>query len=321
VILAALVLYGLSGGADYGGGMWDLLAAGPRARRQREAIEHAIGPIWEANHVWLILVVVVLFTGFPPAFAAIMTALHVPLSAVLIGIVLRGSAFVFRKYDRQADHVHRRWSTLFGAASFFTPFALGLSLGGLASGDIRVEAGRVTTGFLAGWTGPFAVACGLFAQGLFAFLAATYLTVDTEGEPDLQADFRTRALWSGLSLLPAAALTFALAQPGAPRIFAGLTSWWAPVLLAVTAVLAAGALWALWRRRFRWARAAAAGQVAAILVGWGVAQYPYLVVPDLTLATSAAPPATLRLLTWALVLGALVLFPAFAYLFYVFKRA
>lgn len=321
MILAALVLYGLSGGADYGGGMWDLLAAGPRARRQREAIEHAIGPIWEANHVWLILVVVVLFTGFPPAFAAIMTALHVPLSAVLIGIVLRGSAFVFRKYDRQADHVHRRWSTLFGAASFFTPFALGLSLGGLASGDIRVEAGRVTTGFLAGWTGPFAVACGLFAQGLFAFLAATYLTVDTEGEPDLQADFRTRALWSGLSLLPAAALTFALAQPGAPRIFAGLTSWWAPVLLAVTAVLAAGALWALWRRRFRWARAAAAGQVAAILVGWGVAQYPYLVVPDLTLATSAAPPATLRLLTWALVLGALVLFPAFAYLFYVFKRA
>jgi cytochrome bd ubiquinol oxidase subunit II len=321
VILAALVLYGLSGGADYGGGMWDLLAAGPRARRQREAIEHAIGPIWEANHVWLILVVVVLFTGFPPAFAAIMTALHVPLSAVLIGIVLRGSAFVFRKYDRQADHVHRRWSTLFGAASFFTPFALGLSLGGLASGDIRVEAGRVTTGFLAGWTGPFAVACGLFAQGLFAFLAATYLTVDTEGEPDLQADFRTRALWSGLSLLPAAALTFALAQPGAPRIFAGLTSWWAPLLLAVTAVLAAGALWALWRRRFRWARAAAAGQVAAILVGWGVAQYPYLVVPDLTLSTSAAPPATLRLLTWALVLGALVLFPAFAYLFYVFKRA
>lgn len=321
MILAALVLYGLSGGADYGGGMWDLLAAGPRARRQREAIEHAIGPIWEANHVWLILVVVVLFTGFPPAFAAIMTALHVPLSAVLIGIVLRGSAFVFRKYDRQADHVHRRWSTLFGAASFFTPFALGLSLGGLASGDIRVEAGRVTTGFLAGWTGPFAVACGLFAQGLFAFLAATYLTVDTEGEPDLQADFRTRALWSGLSLLPAAALTFALAQPGAPRIFAGLTSWWAPVLLAVTAVLAAGALWALWRRRFRWARAAAAGQVAAILVGWGVAQYPYLVVPDLTLSTSAAPPATLRLLTWALVLGALVLFPAFAYLFYVFKRA
>src|SRR5207248_1277384 len=164
-ILVALVLYALSGGADYGGGMWDLVARGPRARRQREAIEHAIGPIWEANHVWLILVVVLLFVGFPPAFAVIMTALHIPMTAVLVGIVLRGAAFVFRKYDRQEDRTHRRWSTLFGAASFFTPFVLGLCLGGLASGQIRVVGDRVTSGLLAGWTSPFAVACGLFAQG------------------------------------------------------------------------------------------------------------------------------------------------------------
>ena len=107
VILVALVLYALSGGADYGGGMWDLLASGPRARAQREAIEHAIGPIWEANHVWLILVVVVLFTAFPPAFAVIMTALHIPITAALVGIVLRGSAFAFRKYDTRDDAVHR----------------------------------------------------------------------------------------------------------------------------------------------------------------------------------------------------------------------
>src|SRR6266849_1135054 len=156
VILAALVVYALSGGADYGGGMWDLLASGPRARRQRAAIEHAIGPIWEANHVWLILVIVVLFTAFPPAFATIMTALHIPMTAILIGIVLRGSAFVFRKYDARDDAVHRRWTRL------------------------------------------FAVACGVFALGLFAFLAAIYLTVDTESEPDLQEDFRKRALAAGL---------------------------------------------------------------------------------------------------------------------------
>jgi len=211
-ILAALVLYALSGGADYGGGMWDLLASGPRARRQREAIEHAIGPIWEANHIWLILVIVVLFTGFPPAFAVIMTALHLPMTAILVGIVLRGSAFVFRRYDARDDAVHRRWSTLFGAASFFTPFVLGLSLGALASGEIRVVDGRLASGFFAGWTRPFAVACGLFAQGLFAFLAAAYLTVDTESEPDLQEDFRKRALASGLFLAPVAALTFILAR-------------------------------------------------------------------------------------------------------------
>ncbi len=270
VILAALVIYALSGGADYGGGMWDLLAMGPRAPRQREAIEHAIGPIWEANHVWLILVIVVLFTGFPWAFATVMTALHIPMTAILLGIVLRGSAFVFRKYDAQDDAVHRRWSALFGAASFF--------------------------------------------------MAATYLTVDTEREPALQADFRKRGLTSGLLLAPAAALTFILARDGAPHIFARLVSWWAPLLVAVTSACALGALVALWSRRFRWARAAAIGQVTCILLGWGLAQYPHIVVPDLTLSNTATVPSTLRALQTALAVGAVVLFPAFGYLFYVFKR-
>ena len=319
-ILVALVLYALSGGADYGGGMWDLLASGPRAQRQREAIEHAIGPIWEANHVWLILVIVVLFTGFPTAFAVIMTALHIPMTAILVGIVLRGSAFVFRRYDVRDDAVHRRWSTLFGAASFFTPFLLGLCLGALASGEIRVAGGRVSSGFFAGWTRPFAVACGLFAQGLFAFLAATYLTVDTESEPDLQEDFRQRALASGLFLAPAAALTFLLARHGAPQIFARLTSWWAPLLVAVTGACAIGALVALSCGRLRWARAAAIGQVTCILVGWGLAQQPYIIVPDLTFINTATVPKTLYLLRSALTAGAAVLFPSFVYLLYVFKR-
>jgi cytochrome d ubiquinol oxidase subunit II len=320
ILLVSLVLYALSGGADFGGGMWDLLATGPRARRQRAAIEHEIAPIWEANHVWLILVVVVLFTAFPTAFAAIMTALHIPMAALLLGIVLRGSAFVFRRYDARDDRTHRRWSAVFGTASLFTPFLLGLSLGALASGDIRVGERGVASGFFAGWTSGFAIACGLFAQGLFAFLAATYLTVDTDGEPDLQDDFRRRGLAAALFLAPAAAVTFVLARRGAPIIFRGLTSWWAPGLLAVTSVCAVGALWALWTRRFRWARAAAVSQVVSILLGWGFAQFPHLVVPDLTLSNSAAERATLTLLGWALVAGAVVLFPSFVYLFYVFKR-
>jgi cytochrome d ubiquinol oxidase subunit II len=319
VILGALVLYALSGGADYGGGVWDLLASGPRASRQRAAIEHAIGPIWEANHVWLILVVVVLFTAFPPAFATIMTALHIPMTAILIGIVLRGSAFVFRRYDARDDVVHRRWSTVFGAASFFTPFTLGLCLGALASGEIRGIGGRLSTGFFAGWTTPFALACGLFALGLFAFLAGTYLTVDTEPEPDLQEDFRNRALAAGVLLAPVAAVTFLLARSGAPTIFARLTSWWAPLLVGMTSVCAIGALVGLWYRRFRWARAAAIGQVACILLGWGLAQYPYLVIPDVTLRDAATATSTLHALQGTLAVGAAVLFPAFGYLFYVFK--
>jgi cytochrome d ubiquinol oxidase subunit II len=319
MLLGSLVLYALSGGADFGGGMWDLLATGPRARRQREAIEHSIAPIWEAGHVWLILVIVGLFTGFPPAFAAIMAALNIPMAAILLGIVLRGSGFVFRKYDAPDDRVHRGWSLVFGVSSLFTPFLLGVCLGALASGDIRVAGGSVLSGFFAGWTSGFAVACGLFAAGLFAFLAATYLTIHTERERDVQDRFRKRALAAGLSLAPAAAVTFVLARRGAPMMFAGLTSWWALWLLALTSVCAAGGLWGLWARRFRWARLAAVGQVVCILLGWGFAKFPYLVVPDVTLANSAAEQATLSALVWALLAGAVILFPVVRLLFYAFK--
>src|SRR5208283_2326888 len=128
-ILLSLILYALMGGADFGGGMWDLLATGPRSALQRKAVADAIGPIWEANHVWLILVIVLLFTGFPRGFAAMMTALNIPLTAMLIGIVLRGATFVFRKYDSESGVVQRRWGTVFGAASFFTPFCQGVTLG------------------------------------------------------------------------------------------------------------------------------------------------------------------------------------------------
>jgi cytochrome d ubiquinol oxidase subunit II len=172
IMLASLILYALMGGADYGGGMWDLLASGSRAQRQRHAIVEAIAPIWEANHVWLILVIVLLFTAFPRAFSTMMVALHIPITAMLIGIVLRGSAFVFRKYDSTEDAVQRRWSTVFGVASFFTPFFQGLTLGALTTGDIHLAGDRVTTGFFAGWLTPFALTCGLFALALFAFLAA-----------------------------------------------------------------------------------------------------------------------------------------------------
>lgn len=318
-ILVAVIAYALGGGADFGGGMWDLLATGTRAERQRQAIEDAIGPIWEANHVWLILALVLLFSAFPPAFAAIMTALNIPLTIVLIGIVLRAAAFVFRKYDVHPDAVHRRWSTVFGIASFLTPFFLGLCLGALGSGEIRWQDGQAITGFFAGWTRPFAVGCGLFAQGLFAFLAATYLAVDTTADPELQDDFRRRALLSGVSLAPAAALVFWISMNGAPDIFEGLTRWWAPILLALTSACAIGALISLWVRSFRVARLLAVGQVSLILIGWGLAQYPYLLVPDITLASAATADATLRMLTWTLVAGSLLLLPSFWYLFRVFK--
>ncbi len=321
VMTAGLVLYVLLGGADFGGGMWDLLAFGPRGRAQREAIASAIGPVWEANHVWLILVIVLLFTAFPPAFGLIMTALHVPLTLVLVGVVLRGTTFVFRKYDAQDDAVHRRWSTIFGVSSFLTPLLLGVSLGGLASGDIRAENGVLTTGFFAGWTTFFALVCGLFAQGLFAFIAAVYLTIDTRYDPVLQDDFRLRALLSGLSLGPVALLLFWLARTEAPLLYSGLTQWWAPLLLGITSVCAVWALVALYRRRYRQARGAAVAQVSLVILGWAFAQYPYLIPGTLSYLESAAPGNVLWVQFWCLIAGLPVLVPSLVFLFRTFKSA
>jgi len=321
VMIASLVLYALLGGADYGGGVWDLFAFGPRARQQRALIAQAISPVWEANHVWLILVIVVLFTAFPPAFAAIATALHIPITLLLIGIVLRGTAFTFRTYDVQRDEVQRRWSLIFSIASIITPVLLGTILGAIASGTIRVENGTVTTGFFRSWLAPFPIAVGFFALALFAFLAAVYLTLETR-ERKLQEDFRMRALLSGVVVGLLALIVFLLAKTGAPTVRAGISrSWWALGLHLFTAIFATYAFYALWTRRYALARVCAAAQVTLILLGWAFAQYPHLVEPEITISSAAAPQITLQLLLAALVAGAILLFPSYYYLFRIFKRS
>lgn len=319
IMMVSLTLYALMGGADYGGGVWDLLAWGPRAKAQRELIAEAIGPIWEANHVWLILVIVVLFTGFPTAFAVITTVLHIPLTLMLLGIVLRGSAFAFRTYGTKEDSVQRRWGRVFSIASLITPLLLGIILGALASGQIRLKDKFVAADFIHPWLAPFPLAVGLFALVLFAFLAAVYLTLETD-DPELREDFRHRALISALVVGPIALLVFLLSGTGAPFIRRGLSeSWWTWPLQISTGVFATGAILALWTRRFHMARFCAAGQITLILWGWGVAQFPYLIVPDITIFNAAAPPITLRLLLAALGSGTLILFPSFYYLYRIFK--
>jgi len=321
--LAALVVYALLGGADYGGGVWDLLARGPHAREQRDLIAHSIAPVWEANHVWLVLAVVLLFVCFPPAFARMGTELHIPLTLVLVGIVLRGSAFTFRSYDLRKDEAQRRFGRLFAIASLLTPLLLGVVLGALASGRLASPADPAPRSFAARfvlpWLAPFPLAVGAFALVLFAYLAAVYLTLETDAR-DLQEIFRRRALASGILAGVLALAVFLLSARGAPTIRSGLaSSTWTWPLQAATAVAALGALAGLAARRFRLARVCAGAQVSLILLGWGAAQYPRLIEPDLTLRTAAAPPATLRLAAWALLLGAAVLVPSLVYLFRVFK--
>ncbi|HEX8824948.1 MAG TPA: cytochrome d ubiquinol oxidase subunit II, partial [Archangium sp.] len=280
VLVAAFVLYALFGGADFGGGVWDLLASGPRKAEQRALIAQALGPVWEVNHVWLIIGVVILFSAFPPAFAALSVALHVPLTLLLLGIVFRGTAFTFRTYDMRGDRVQRRWGLVFSGASVVAPVLLGLCVGAVVSGDIQMRGRVVVSGFFAPWLSPFALAVGALALCLFAFLAAVYLTAETR-QHALQEDFRRRALGAGVAVFLAAFGVLVLTREGAPRVWAGLTgSSFALVLHAATAVAAVLAFGLLLARRFWPARVAAAAQVGLIVVGWAVSQYPYLVVPD-----------------------------------------
>ena len=314
---AALVAYVVTGGADFGGGIWDLLASGPRRREQREAIEHSIAPIWEANHVWLVFVVVLLFTAFPRAFAAIGTALHVPIAAALVGIVLRGAAFTFRAYGLEPDHVRARWGRVFAWSSGVTPVFLGATLGAASTGAIHLEAGRVTSGFFAGWTTPFALLVGLFAASLFALAAAVYLTVQTEGA--LQGDFRRRALVAEVVSGALAALVLLRARVDAPLLFEHLASsaftW--PLQIA-TALAAATVVGALATRRFRLARAFVVAQLALVVIGWGAAMDRHVLLPALSIDDAGAQPLVLRALVPALVVAALTVGPALGWLYRIF---
>jgi len=319
-VVVALNAYVLLGGADFGGGVWDLFAVGRRQPQQRELIAHALSPVWEANHVWLILVVVLLFTCFPLAFSRLMVALHIPLTLILLGIVLRGSAFTFRSYGGDDEPTQRRWGRVFSIASVVTPLLLGVSVGAIAAGRVRPPSGGpFLADYVTPWLSPFTVSVGLFTLLLFAFLAAVYLTVEAS-DAELQDDFRRRAIGAGLGVFAAALLTLLLAWREAPLVWDGLVL--SPRALPVhlfTGLSASLALWALWRRHFRLARAAGAAQATLILWGWALAQYPWILPPGLSIQAAAAPAITLRLTLYALAAGAVVLFPSLFYLFRIFK--
>lgn len=318
-ILASLILYTLLGGADFGGGVWDLLARGSRANAQKRLVAHAIAPVWETSHIWVIIAVVLLFTCFPEAYSLISTALFVPVTLMLFGIVLRGGAFAFHSHHLHDEEGGSRWGSVFAGASLVTPLLLGAIIGAVSSGGIRAQsAGSVGSSFA--WLAPFPLSVGLLTLAIFSHLAAVYLIFET-GDHLLREDFRIRGLWSSVAVAGLLVLVPLLARGGGPDFYQALMgSEWSAGLVFLTATAALGAHVSLLLRNYPLARVCAAAQAVFVLSGWGAAQYPFLVRPDLTIPAAASPSATLRLVLIALGAGALFLFPAIFVLFRVFKK-
>jgi cytochrome d ubiquinol oxidase subunit II len=313
----ALTLYAVTGGADFGGGLWVLFARGPRRHDQRAAVEHAIAPIWETNHIWLIIVVVMLFTAFPKAFAALSIALHVPLTAALAGIVLRGSALVFRSYGMGSRGERSAWGRVLGGASLLTPLFLGMALGATATGKIRVLEGRVTTGFFAGWLEPFSLAVGVFCLALFALSSAVYLAAQTTGE--VQRDFARRGIALEVIAGVLSMLVLFLGFQGAPQFAAHLIEPpGGPAFQIAVLVCALAVIVLLWRQRPKLARAVVALQVALIVLGFGHGMHGHVILPDLHVDDAGYRPEVLTALAPAMVLGALVLVPSLFFLYRLF---
>jgi cytochrome bd ubiquinol oxidase subunit II len=319
VMGAALVLYVLLGGADYGAGFWDLLTFGSLKQAQKDLISNAIRPIWEANHVWLIFIFVLLFSGFPRAFGAIMTALFIPISLMLLGIVLRGAAFVFRAYSTNSE-VQRTYAFLFSASSSFTPIFGGMALASLSDDRIAVVRDESLNGYVLNWLNPFSLAIGLFTLALCAYLAATYLAVEAPS-PGLSQAFRRRALAagsiSGVLVLGVLILTHRYAQGLRAGLLHNGLALFAEAVAMISLIVG---LTALSKNHVRFARLMVALFAASIVTSWVAAQYPYLARPDMTIFNSALAENVVRDVLYASIAGAVVLFPSLALLLYVFKE-
>ena len=319
VLLIGVTMYATFGGADFGAGVWSLLAGGgDRGRRPRELIDWAIGPVWEANHVWLIFVLVVLWTGFAPAFEAIFSTLFVPLSLAALGVVLRGAGFAFHHNARRAGG-RALAEIVFGLASILTPFFLGTVVGAIAGG--RVPVGNATGNALTSWANPLSLLIGTLFTATGAYLAAVFLVSDARraGSPDLERYFSTRALVASVATGALAAAGLVLLHRDARFIFDGLTSDGLPLVI-LSLLCGSGVLVLLRRGSQRGARVLAVGAVAAVIWGWGVAQRPYLLPEKLTIADAAAPGATLTSLLIVFGVAVLIVLPSIGLLFTLVQR-
>jgi cytochrome bd ubiquinol oxidase subunit II len=322
VLLAAIVCYGVLAGADFGTGLWDLTAGGAaRGARPRALIDHAIGPVWEANHTWLIFCLVVLWSAFPTAFAAIMTTLYIPLGIAAFGIVLRGSGFAFRKVSMRTAE-QRLNGVAFASSSVITPFCFGAVAGGVASGRVP-SAGHGDP--VTSWLNPTSVVGGILAVLTCGYLAAVFLIAEAhrQAEVDLEQWSRRRAVVAAVAAGIVALVGLFVLHADAHRLYSHLLHrGWPLIVISAVAGSAALAVTVRWPRRARpgLVRALGALAVAAVLGGWGVAQYPYLLGTHLTIAHAAAPGATMNALGVVTLLAVVLVVPSLLWLFLLTQR-
>jgi cytochrome d ubiquinol oxidase subunit II len=320
VIFVGLSIYALLAGADFGAGIWEVNTALQASEKEHRLLFSAIGPVWEANHVWLIFVLVSLFAAFPLAFAGLFQALWLPLSFAMAGIVFRGAGFAFRSYMVGAAGQQFFWTAVFAVGSSAAPFFLGASIGALVSGKLAITSrGEFEGDYLTGWLTPLALFMGFFVVGMCCYLSAVYLAREAWrlGDRELIATWRARAIASGIWMgaLALAGVTFVASDP---VLWEGFRqrSW--PL---VVGSIAGGfsSLLALARYRFTLASLCSALAVTLVIAGWGAAQYPLLVPPSISLEMAKAPDNVLWVLLATTAAGAVFLLPALGYLLYLFK--
>jgi cytochrome d ubiquinol oxidase subunit II len=328
ILWIGVTLYAIFGGADYGAGMWDLLAgsgrhetgragARPLADRVRAQIDRSIGPVWEANHVWLIFVLVVLWTAFPKAFSAIMTTLYIPLALAALGIVLRGSGFAFR--HALPGPVQRPATRVFGISSVLTPFFMGTVVGAIASGAVPAAGDGDPTG---SWTGFLPLVTGALFVVVAAYTAAVFLVRDSgaAGDSELREYFARRALIAAVIAGAAAVVGVIALHSDARYVYDGLTSWPGIALVIVSAVCGLGALGLLVTGRNLGLRVAAVGAGTAVIWGYFAAAFPYILPTSLTISGAAGASATLTAVIVIFGVAAITVVPALGLLYALSQR-
>ncbi|MFA5883431.1 MAG: cytochrome d ubiquinol oxidase subunit II [Acidimicrobiia bacterium] len=320
ILLVGIVAYAIFGGADFGAGFWDLVAGGAqRGARPRSVVNHSIGPVWEANHVWLIFILVVMWTAFSEAFGSIMLTLFVPLSLAALGIVLRGSSFAFRKEVTRVSS-QRNFGAAFAVSSVLVPFCFGAVAGAVASG--RVPAGGVAGDHWSSWLNPTSILGGVLAVTACAYLAAVYMVWDAHrfAGPDMEEYFRRRAIVAGIASGVIALAGIFVLSTDADYLFDRLTGVALPIVI-LSGLCGAGSLALLLRRSHRGARLLAIGAVATVIVAWGVAQWPYILPESLEISAAAAPDATLGAVLVVFGLAVVIILPALGLLYSLDQRS